>query len=49
MLTGFANAGDLIREISTGLIQFFISKPWSEEQMRKTLERATLSRSRKKD
>jgi DNA-binding NtrC family response regulator len=49
MLTGFANAGDLIKEISTGLIQFFISKPWSEEQMRKALERATLSRSRKKD
>jgi DNA-binding NtrC family response regulator len=48
MLTGFANAGDLIKEISTGLIQFFISKPWSEEQMRKALERATLSRSRKK-
>jgi DNA-binding NtrC family response regulator len=49
MLTGFANAGDLIKEISTGLIQFFISKPWSEEQMRKALERATLSRSRNKD
>jgi two-component system, sensor histidine kinase and response regulator len=49
MLTGFANAGDLIKEISTGLIQFFISKPWSEEQMRKALERATLSQSRKKD
>lgn len=49
MLTGFANAGDLIKEISTGLIQFFISKPWSEEQMRKALERATLARLRKKD
>jgi DNA-binding NtrC family response regulator len=49
MLTGFANAGDLIKEISAGLIQFFISKPWSEEQMRKALERATLSRSRNKD
>ena len=48
MLTGFANAGDLIKEISTGLIQFFISKPWSEEQMHKALERATLARLRKK-
>jgi DNA-binding NtrC family response regulator len=49
MLTGFAQVGDMIKEIGTGVIQLFISKPWDEEQMRRALERATLLRSRKKN
>jgi DNA-binding NtrC family response regulator len=44
MLTGFAQVGDMIMEIGTGVIQLFISKPWDEEQMRQALERANLQR-----
>jgi DNA-binding NtrC family response regulator len=44
MLTGFAQVGDMINEIGTGVIQLFISKPWDEEQMRQALFRATLPR-----
>lgn len=47
MLTGFAQVGDMVKEIGAGVIQLFISKPWNEEQMRKALERAALYR--KKD
>ena len=49
MLTGFAQVGDMIKEIGAGVIQLFISKPWSEEQLRRALERATLTRARKKN
>jgi DNA-binding NtrC family response regulator len=46
MLTGFAQVGDLLDEIGKGIVQYFIPKPWEEEQMRKALERATLACSR---
>jgi len=47
MLTGFAQVGDMIKEISSGVVQSFIPKPWSEEQMRSALERAYRSRTAK--
>ena len=48
MLTGFAHAGDLIGEISSGVVQLFIPKPWNETGMRETLERALFLRSRQR-
>jgi DNA-binding NtrC family response regulator len=47
MLTGFAQVGDMIKEIGAGVIQLFISKPWDEEQMRQALLRATLPRQKR--
>ena len=43
LLTGAAQVGDVIGEISSGLIQLFIPKPWHEGQMLKVLERAALT------
>jgi len=48
LLTGFAQVGDMIKEISTGVVQSFIPKPWAEEQMRAALERAYRSGAAKK-
>lgn len=48
MLTGFAQVGDMIKEISSGVVQTFIPKPWSEDQMRAVLERAYRSIAAKK-
>src|SRR5918911_1830114 len=42
MLTGFAQVGDMIEEISKGVMQLFITKPWNEMEMRRALERALL-------
>jgi|SRR5918911_3086257 DNA-binding NtrC family response regulator len=42
MLTGFAQIGDMIEEISAGVVQLFIPKPWTEAAMRQALERAIL-------
>jgi DNA-binding NtrC family response regulator len=47
MLTGFAQLGDMIGEITAGTIQLFISKPWQEEQVRRALERVALMHQRK--
>jgi DNA-binding NtrC family response regulator len=41
MLTGQAVVGEMLREISTGIIQAFVRKPWKEEEMRRVLERAS--------
>jgi DNA-binding NtrC family response regulator len=40
MLTGKAGVGDMLMEIRSGIIHLFVSKPWTEDQMRKILERA---------
>ncbi|HKC65476.1 MAG TPA: response regulator [Pyrinomonadaceae bacterium] len=45
LLTGFADAGEMIDEIRSGVIQLFIPKPWSEAEMHEALERALLLRS----
>jgi|ERR1043165_317526 DNA-binding NtrC family response regulator len=42
MLTGSMLAGEAIPEILSGIVQFFIPKPWTEEEMRRALERAGL-------
>lgn len=42
MVTGSMLAGEAIPEILSGIVQFFVPKPWTEEEMRKTLERAGL-------
>ena len=39
MLTGYTVVGDVFAEITSGLINVFIVKPWKEEQMRQALER----------
>lgn len=39
MLTGYAVVGDVYADITKGLIDVFIVKPWKEEQMRQVLER----------
>jgi DNA-binding NtrC family response regulator len=43
MLTGQAGIGAMLAEISSGIIQFFVVKPWREEHMRQVLERAGAS------
>ena len=39
MLTGYSLVGDVLGEVTNGLIDVFIVKPWQEEQMRQVLER----------
>jgi DNA-binding NtrC family response regulator len=43
MLTGHAVVGEMLAEISSGIIQLFVVKPWTEEQLRQVLERAIVS------
>jgi DNA-binding NtrC family response regulator len=40
LLTGKALVGDVIPEVSTGVVHLFIRKPWMESEMREALERA---------
>jgi len=40
LVTGHAHMSDVLIEISTGIINFFIPKPWTEEYMTQVLERA---------
>jgi DNA-binding NtrC family response regulator len=49
LLTGYGQVGDVFSEISTGLVQLFITKPWDEIEMRKALERALHVRRRLRD
>lgn len=42
MLTGSMLAGDAIPEILSGIVQLFITKPWTDQDMRQALERAGL-------
>lgn len=39
MLTGYWAVGDVFGQITNGLIDIFIVKPWQEAQMRQVLER----------
>jgi DNA-binding NtrC family response regulator len=41
LLTGRAVIGDVMTEISTGVIHLFVRKPWTEAQMGQVLERAS--------
>ena len=40
LLTGSIHLGGVISEVGSGLIQLFIPKPWTEQDMRQMLERA---------
>jgi DNA-binding NtrC family response regulator len=40
LLTGALTLGEVLPEVSTGVLQFFLPKPWTEEEMRAVLERA---------
>lgn len=40
LLTGALPCGDLIPQIGSGLVQFFLMKPWTIQEMRALLERA---------
>ena len=42
MLTGSICVGEALREIGTGIVNIFISKPWGEADMRQVLLRAGL-------
>jgi len=42
MLTGNACVGELMGEIGTGFVEFFLPKPWSADAMRQVFERARL-------
>jgi DNA-binding NtrC family response regulator len=44
LLTGGDTVGNLLHEISTGVIHLFIRKPWTEQDMRRMLEIATMNR-----
>lgn len=43
LLTGRVSVGEVITDMSTGTINLFISKPWTEAEMRLALERAVAS------
>ena len=43
LLTGNAKVGEMLREIGTGIIHLFLTKPWTEQHMRQALERAGAS------
>ena len=40
LLTGGVTVGHVFGEVSAGVVQFFVPKPWTEVEMRETLERA---------
>lgn len=41
LLTGQVSVGDVLEEVSTGIIHLFETKPWREERMREILDRAS--------
>lgn len=44
LLTGGTTVGNLLHEISTGIIQLFLTKPWTLKDMRQMLEIASMNR-----
>src|SRR5437868_11760498 len=38
MLTGSISVGEVLREVGSGVIHLFITKPWTEPNMREALE-----------
>lgn len=43
LLTGGMMVGDVVREVSTGIVQLFMTKPWEAQNMREALERAGMA------
>ena len=48
LLSGAITVGEVLPEVGSGVVQFFAPKPWSEEGMRETLERASLEVGRRR-
>ena len=48
MLTGSATLSDVLLEISGGIVNLFVAKPWTEQCMRQVLERASISFDRRR-
>lgn len=44
LLTGGTTVGNILHEISTGIIQLFLTKPWTLQDMQQMLEIATMNR-----
>lgn len=40
LLTGTVTVGNVIQQIGDGVVQFFLTKPWAERDIREMLERA---------
>jgi DNA-binding NtrC family response regulator len=40
LLTGTVTLGSIIEQVGSGVVQFFLTKPWTEQEMRAALERA---------
>lgn len=40
LLTGHATVGGTLREISSGVVEQFLTKPWTADSMREALQRA---------
>ena len=40
LLTGGVMVGHVLGEVSTGIVQFFVRKPWTEAEMQEMLDRA---------
>jgi DNA-binding NtrC family response regulator len=40
LLTGSIHFGEVIPELGSGLVHFFVPKPWTKEEMQHVLERA---------
>ncbi len=40
LLTGARTVGEVLSEVSAGIVQLFLPKPWTEEEMRAALARA---------
>jgi serine/threonine-protein kinase len=47
LLTSYADLGALVESVNTGDIFRFVEKPWSNEQIKKTIEAATLEQAGK--
>ncbi len=43
LLTGAVTVGEVLPQLSSGIVNFFAPKPWSEADMSETLERAAAS------
>lgn len=43
MLTGQMVIGEALPEIASGIVHLFMTKPWTESEMRRMLERASLN------
>lgn len=44
LITGGTTVGNILPDISTGIVQFFLTKPWTFQDIRQMLELATLTR-----